>query len=73
MEYLFLRLYEVIDLSRYLAAFILYSTSVTTFLTETNVYCKFGTRKYTCFDSHGIIISVIASIYISSCYIGDLG
>jgi hypothetical protein len=60
MEYLLLRLYEVIDLSRYLAAFILYSVSVKTLLTGTAFHCIFCTRKYTCFDSQGIILSVIS-------------
>lgn len=60
MEYFLLRLYGVIDLSRNLTAFILYSISVTTVSTETTFYCIFCTRKYKCFDSHGIILSVIS-------------
>jgi len=60
MECLLLILYEVVDLSRYLAAFILYGLSVAALLTEPTFYCTFCTRKYACFDSHGIILSVIS-------------
>lgn len=39
MKCLMLRLHEVTDLSRYLAAFMLNIVSVATVLTETAVYC----------------------------------